>query len=120
MTVEEYLNLITSEHREKPDFKAVVTLNVAVPAHVHGLRDNSDRETPKGCESLLPSLNVGEVRLQSGMDHGGCVEKNVRPRALAFWAIEGLPVWTCPLPAQSLVGERLEGDRFAIRLHRLR
>jgi len=37
MTVAEYLNLITSEHREKPDFKAVVTLNVAVPARVQEL-----------------------------------------------------------------------------------
>lgn len=37
MTVDEYLNLITSEHQKKPDFRAVVSLNVAVPAHVQEL-----------------------------------------------------------------------------------
>lgn len=37
MTVEEYLNLITSEHRQKPNFISVVTANVSVAARVQEL-----------------------------------------------------------------------------------
>lgn len=37
MTEQDYLDLITSEHRKKPDFVAVVSLNVAVPLRVQDL-----------------------------------------------------------------------------------
>lgn len=37
MTTDEYLDLITSEHREKPNFVATVTLNVEVQARVQAL-----------------------------------------------------------------------------------
>ncbi len=37
MTINEYLNLITSEHRQKPKFEATVSSNVAVQARVQDL-----------------------------------------------------------------------------------
>lgn len=37
MTLEEYLNLITSEHRDKPNFIATVTADIDVPIRVQSL-----------------------------------------------------------------------------------